>query len=90
MAITLPPLPLKSVVINERGILTPLWATWFRELFQRIGGTTALSNIELEEQIDTSSLNIQIQQLKDDVSILQAELANMSSNFSDLGQGPVA
>lgn len=56
MSITLPPVPYKSSLVDKTGFLTPAWSGWFRDVFQRIGGTVAPSNNEIAElQATTTS-----------------------------------
>lgn len=44
----LPPVPHQVAMLDERGYLTPVWADFFKQLFVRVGGNTALTNRELE------------------------------------------
>lgn len=59
MANPVPPIPFKVPLTDDRSsLLSPAWAAWFRELFNRIGGTDASSNTVLDE--DVADLQTQI------------------------------
>lgn len=51
MSTTLPPIPQKSKMVDDSGLITPAWSGFFRELFRRVGGTLALSNIEIAQTL---------------------------------------
>lgn len=65
MANPVPPLPLKTPLADQAGLLTPAWTAWFRELFTRVGGTSASTN---------SQLLALIENLQADVNVLQGGL----------------
>lgn len=44
----LPPVPYQTPVMNKGGALTEPWAVWFRQLFTRVGGFRAKTNLELD------------------------------------------
>jgi hypothetical protein len=48
-----PAVPYKSQLLTPQGFLTEPWAKFFRQLSVRIGGYAALTNVELEEQIES-------------------------------------
>lgn len=48
---SLPPLPYKVPPISPTGYLSDTWAKWFQDMFNRIGGTSSLSNAELEAAV---------------------------------------
>lgn len=52
---TVPPLPFKSPLIDNRGFITTPWEKFLRQLFIRAGGNVALTNLELEAQIDAGT-----------------------------------
>lgn len=83
MAITVPNPPYKTPVTDDRGLMAPSWVSWFREVFNRIGGNVALSNTELaggsSESLGTLSAA---------VAALQNDVASLELN-SDFDQGPV-
>jgi len=47
MASSLPPPPYGAPLINDFGLLNPIWIGWVRDLFQRVGGNIADTNDEL-------------------------------------------
>ncbi len=102
MAVILPPLPYKSPMLRDDGFLSEAWSKWFRQMFSRIGGTEALSNIELEDgQTDTEAqLQADIDDLESAVIALQALtvshtesiaalVEDLESGLDDLNQGRV-
>jgi hypothetical protein len=70
---TLPNPPYKVAGVDRQGYFTPAWMAFFRQAFNRMGGSVALSNTELAGGVSTSiaSINAQIVQLQDDVQSLQ-------------------
>jgi len=44
----LPPVPIKTPVIDDSGMISTAWSAWFRQLFFRVGGNAAKTNIELD------------------------------------------
>lgn len=87
---TLPPVPYKSPLVDNSGFLTPPWATFFRQVFQRIGGPIALSNIELEslQLQEISGLEDEVDALQVTVSSQSTQISNLQTLTNDLGQGP--
>lgn len=79
MSNTLPPIPYKSIVTNKSGFLTPAWIAFFRELFFRVGGNVAPTNIEL----NTGSNSI-----SNTVSTHTSQIAALQTKDNDFGQGP--
>lgn len=53
MANPMPPIPFKSPMTDQNGYMTISWIGFFRELFNRIGGTQSSSNATLETQVAT-------------------------------------
>lgn len=89
MAEALPPVPFKTPVINKAGFLSEPWSKWFRQIFARVGGTTALSNTELEALQSSGESG-----LEDDIETLQSQVASLENQVDEvfgtgLGQGPV-
>lgn len=62
MAETIPPVPFKSPVTDKSGMMTPVWYTFFRVLFNHVGGSTP-------DQTDT--LASQVKTLQTEVSTLE-------------------
>lgn len=51
-----PPTPFKTPLIDEKtGLLTNPWTAWFREMFERVGGSSAPSSnlLALIENLQT-------------------------------------
>ncbi len=44
----LPPVPINTPLIDQRGMVTQPWLGFFRHLFNRVGGHSAKTNIELD------------------------------------------
>jgi hypothetical protein len=47
VANALPPTPLKTPLLDDKGLIVPAWATYLRELNNRVGGTTGYSTTQL-------------------------------------------
>lgn len=84
-----PNLPYKSPVINKEGYLTAPWAGWFRDLFNRVGGTLALTNVQLEElqSSDLTAVQADIDALQSTAASLVVLVAALQVNIQDLNQG---
>lgn len=52
MANALPPIPTRSAMADDQGMVTNIWFVFFREVSNRIGGFTAQSNAELLTRIE--------------------------------------
>lgn len=87
---TVPPVPYKTPITNKSGILHPLWSAWFRQLFARIGGPIALTNVELENiaEINLTDVEADIAVIQGQISTLQSTTATHTTQINDLGQGP--
>lgn len=44
----LPPVPIQAPLQDQSGKLSMTWMAWFRQLYFRVGGSDALTNLELE------------------------------------------
>lgn len=93
-----PPVPFKAPVTDDNGLLSTAWAGFFRQLFNRIGGPTALSNLELADEQSTgiagalvsiTALQGSVSTLRSTVASQTTDLATLQSSVNDLGQGPV-
>lgn len=82
----LPPLPYKTPVINERGFLTEPWAKLFRQLWVRVGGSIALTNLELEElqEADLVTITSDITALQASVTTINTSLATVNTSLASL------
>lgn len=49
----LPPVPHQASVIDSRGLLTPVWAGWFRQLFARVGGFAGATAESVAADLDS-------------------------------------
>ena len=81
MSNVIPPVPYRVPIQSKSGELHPLWAAWFRELFTRVGGTGADSNLTLTTAITT--MQTTVDQVNTDVNALNALYAEVTA----LGQG---
>lgn len=54
----LPPPPFKSEVLNDQGFFTPAWERWINEILVRMGGISALSNLQLEDELDDLDIRV--------------------------------
>lgn len=86
-----PPVPYKSPVLDRAGFLSPSWSAWFRQLFIRIGESSALSNTELEDlQLEElSGIESDVEALQTTSASHTASIAALTTSVNDLGQGPV-
>lgn len=98
MAVILPPVPYKAPVLDSKGYLAPAWTAWFKQFFLRIGGTSALSNTELENlpALELAALEARVTSTETDIAALQllttsqgTTISTHTTQISDLGQGPV-
>ncbi len=48
----LPEPPYKTPLVDENYLLSPAWQRWINEIYVRMGGKAALSNIQLESITD--------------------------------------
>ncbi len=77
MAEVVPPIPYKTPVTNNSGMITEPWSKWFRQVFQRIGGTVALSNTELTENLDLTDI-------ENDIAALQTLTGGHTTSINTL------
>jgi hypothetical protein len=49
MSSSLPPVPVRTQLIDAQGFLHPIWSDWLQKVFVRTGGNTAPTNDELNE-----------------------------------------
>lgn len=85
MASKIPAVPYKAPFAGKDGYLSPVWANWFRDLFQRIGGNEALTNQELEG--NTTDFSAQISSLQTQVTTLSGEVDALQSEVGGLTVG---
>ena len=53
MAEIVPSMPIRTPLIDSRGMMTSPWEKFFRQLYLRAGAAIALSNLELETAIES-------------------------------------
>lgn len=87
MAEIVPPLPYKTPMVDQRGIVSEPWSKWFRQLFQRIGGTEAPSNSELGEVLDLSGINADIAALEITTAGHTTSINTLNAAVDGLNQG---
>lgn len=85
MAVTLPPIPQRVPMIDDKGIVSQPWSKWFLYIFERAGGVIAPSNNE----IDLSSLTATVSSLNTTVSSHTITLASLQQQIDDLQKGRV-
>jgi hypothetical protein len=56
----LPVPPHKLQIVDENGVPTPAFQTWLNELYVRVGGKLAPSNLQIEESVDDHEERITI------------------------------
>lgn len=77
MSQALPPPPYKAPVSDKTGMLSNAWSKWFQIAFVRMGGSSALSNTELESATTPS------------IATLQTQVASLQDTGGDFNQGTV-
>ena len=82
-----PPPPHQSPMVGSSGLLTPVWSTWIRQLYVRIGQASALTNVELAaNQIDAiATINANITTLQTTVATQATQILELQPG---LDQGP--
>lgn len=45
----IPPMPIKNPLEDAQGLMSQPWLAFFREVYNRIGGTSATSNTDLHD-----------------------------------------
>jgi len=85
MSLSIPPHPSRSPIADKNGMATAAWTMWFRDVFQRIGGLNAPTNLELATSgsLDVSGLQAQI-------TALTSRVDDLSNDGTVLNQDPVA
>lgn len=77
MATSLPQIPYKTKFLNAQGYVSEPWAKFLRDLYIRVGGTTALSNTELAgdtpQDSSVTSLTTRTTAAEADIKGLQQE-----------------
>jgi hypothetical protein len=74
----IPPIPYKSPFLSPDGSLAQPWAKWFRDVFQRVGGSDALSNVELNAAVTAAVASI---------ATLSSTTSSLTSQIDGLNQG---
>lgn len=84
-----PPVPYKSPLSNKNGFISEVWAKWFRQVFHRIGGNIALTNIELEDttSAEVTALDLRVDALETLTLSHTSSISNLQENINDLKQG---
>jgi hypothetical protein len=93
---TVPPIPIQAKIIDDRGILTPTWAQFFQQVFYRIGGPQALTNLQLASvtnpglaalQATVATMQSTITTNQSQISALQSLSSTQTIEIDGLGQG---
>ncbi len=78
MSQTIPPPPYRQSIQDRNGYLTQVWAQWFQVVWERMGGSKALSNLELGgTQTGTGAGSIAA--LQAEIAALQAKIDQTAS-----------
>jgi hypothetical protein len=54
----LPEPPHKVQIVDQNGVPTPAFQRWLNELYVRVGGKLAPSNLQIEDEIDEHEIRI--------------------------------
>lgn len=68
MANNIPPMPIKSPVIDDSGLVSQYWMGFFREMLKRVGGTSAQSNADLAASIAELQASVSAIETQDGLS----------------------
>lgn len=66
-----PPVPIFTSMVDAKGLVSNPWSQFFQKLLDRLGGISATTNATILA----------------DISVLQANVANLQAFTGDLGQG---
>lgn len=80
--------PYKVKPLTSDGYISTTWANFFKDLFVRAGGKTALSNAELGERL-TSDPDSDYTALQSQVTSLSSSVTTLQALVNGLGQEPV-
>ncbi len=87
MSVTVPPVPYKTPMTDSSGRLSNMWSKWFREVFERIGGTIAPSNSDLVGVVELSTLEGDISSLETITTTQTADINALEAMVEGLQQG---
>lgn len=78
--------PLKVPMTDKNNLMSPTWSGWFRDLYQRIGGTLAFSNVQLESELfsDVDSLETRVDALEVNDTAQDASISSLLSSVTTL------
>lgn len=76
---TLPPVPYKTPMADNNGLLNQIWTGWFSQLFLRVGGVAAPSNNDFATLVN----------LQSEINVLQTSIISLQSQITDLNQGRI-
>jgi hypothetical protein len=91
---TLPPVPYKSPLASRTGLLNTVWEKWFRELFERLGGSEGATITDLSSDVDelqslTDSHEASINALSTTSESHTSRISDLEELVDGLLQGPV-
>ncbi len=98
MASGIVPPPYGRPMTDNKGLMTAEWRAFFRDFFIRIGGTSALTNQELEDlpALELAALAARVTTTESDISAIQTvntsqttTLNTHTTQIQGLGVGPV-
>lgn len=96
MALSLQDPPVKIPMVDQKGYPSQAWVGWFRTMFQRIGGTTALTPQELAAlpALELAALTARVTTTESDIAAIQivntsqaTSITNLQQQISNLGVG---
>jgi hypothetical protein len=80
--VTLGPLPYKTPVTDDKGLITQPWSKWFLFLYERAGGVSAPSN----DTIDFTSFAARLTALEALTTLQSGYITALQSDINDLKQ----
>lgn len=75
---TVPPIPYKSPLSDQNGIVSPVWAKWLNQIFLKTGGTSSTSLTSLETTVANQAIEI---------TAINTTLTSLQSQINGLGVG---
>jgi hypothetical protein len=83
----LPPIPMKVPLADQQGYMSQPWAKFILQLFDRVGGAIALSNLQLEElqASDLATITATLTSLDTRIDTLEAAVSAVDGFDFNLG-----
>lgn len=82
-------IPSNMPMFNSDGRLNQMGLLWFNNLYQRVGSSTALSNVELEEQSnqntqDIININSELDNINYSIGIIKSDITSINYNINTI------